>query len=75
MLDDVINFDIIKETPTYKSLEKNVMQQNFLRLRNTRKVITNALLIYKTTGQIKSDIGRYNFMVLKDLIALEEQKN
>lgn len=68
-MDQVIPSKTIQDTDTYKNA--SLMQQGFLIKRNSRALISHALIVYRNTKYIDKSIGDKNFSILKELIYKE----
>ena len=65
-MDQVIHAKQIQDTDAYKN--SSPMQQGFLVKRNSRALITHALIVYRNTKYLDKSIGDRNLLVLKELI-------
>lgn len=82
-LDTTVTVEQIQKTETYKGLgkinEKNPllnkkMHAELLVRRESRKQITHAFIMLKSTGVIDSTLNQYQLGVLKELAIIENVK-
>lgn len=62
----------IKQTKAFQKLEPCF--QNLVLKLNSKKSISNGILVYRTTGVISGSIGGNNLKILKELIEIENNK-
>lgn len=60
----------IQATKAYQKLEPCF--KNLVLKLNSKKAISNGLLVFRTTGVISGSIGGNNLKILKELIELEK---
>ncbi len=72
-MDTTISIKTIEATDAFKNLSK--VQQSFCLKRANRLVLTNALIVYKNTGIIPSNVSGYNLFVIQEMILGEFMKS
>jgi len=72
-MDTTISIKTIEATDAFKNLSK--VQQSFCLKRSNRLILTNALIVYKNTGVIPSNVSGYNLFVLQEMIFSELAKS
>jgi hypothetical protein len=61
-----ISIKEIENTKVFKKL--NNIQQMFVVKRKNREVITNALIVYKSTGIIPGTVAGYNLAIVQEML-------
>lgn len=69
---DLITTNHIEETVAYKALQK--FQKDLAIKRQNRTILEQALIHYKTTGEILKHIGSNNVKILTEIIEKYESK-
>jgi hypothetical protein len=72
-MDTTISIKTIEATDAFKNLSK--VQQSFCLKRSNRLLLTNALIVYKNTGVIPSNVSSYNLFVVQEMIFGELAKS
>jgi len=69
-----LSTEIIMSTKTYQELikKKQTIPASFLLRRNVREIISNALRVYRFSGEIPNHVSSYNLKVVLDLIEMEK---
>lgn len=65
-MDTTLSINEIEKTKAWKRL--NTIQQSFAVKRKNRELITNALIVHKSTGIIPGNIHGYNLGIVQELI-------
>ena len=67
---NIILLSVIQETPTYKTLiaKNNFIQMKLLEKRDLREKITNALSVFKYSGEIPTTVSGISKSIVQDLI-------
>lgn len=65
-MDNVISIQEIEATESFKKLDKAIRPIYLKRV--NREAINHALIVYKNTGYINTNLGPHQTSILKDLI-------
>ncbi len=71
-MNTTISINQIENTKAYQSL--NAIQQSFAVKRKNREVLTNALIVHKSTGVIPGNVSGYNLLIVEEMILGESAK-
>jgi len=63
---NTITINQIENTKAFQSL--NPIQQSFAIKRKNRELLTNALIVHKSTGVIPGNVFGYNLAILEEMI-------
>lgn len=69
---NTITINQIENTKAFQSL--NSIQQSFAVKRKNRELLTNALIVHKSTGVIPGNVFGYNLAILEEMILGESAK-
>jgi hypothetical protein len=70
---EILSTEVIQDTEAYKSASN--IAKTFLTKRGAREIISNALIVYKNTGSILTNVTGNNLKVLNELIRNHHSAN
>ena len=71
-MNTTISINEIESTKAFQSL--NAIQKSFAVKRKNREILTNALIVHKTTGIIPATVFGYNLSIVEEMILGELAK-
>lgn len=71
-MNTTISINEIESTKAFQSLNK--IQQSFAIKRKNREILTNALIVHKTTNVIPANVFGYNLLIVEEMILGESAK-
>lgn len=70
---EIISAERIEATQSFKKIKEAYLKAILLK-RENRKVIDQALVMYKTTGQIPNTLNRHQLNIVNELIQEDEKE-
>jgi len=73
MINDIISANEIEATVSFKAIKEKYLQDLILK-RDNRKIINQALIMYRSTKQLPNNLSRHQLNIIQELIKNEEEK-